>query len=107
MIKLLLDECVPLGLRSRLSEFDTYTVTYMGWGGLKNGELLQTAVANQFDFFITIDKNLQHQQNMHKHAITIIVFDVVRLELENILVLLPKFKDLMESFEKHRIYVID
>ncbi|CAN5373260.1 hypothetical protein BH09BAC1_BH09BAC1_15770 [soil metagenome] len=107
MTKLLLDECVPQGLRSHLSEFETFTVTYMGWGGLKNGELLQTAVSHQFDVFLTTDKNLQYQQNMHKHAITIVVFDVVRLELDNILVLLPKFKKIIYSIEKHRIYVID
>jgi hypothetical protein len=107
MIKLLLDECVPQGIRANLSEFDTYTVTYMGWSGLKNGELLQTAISHGFEFFLTIDKNLQFQQNMHKHNITIVVFDVVRLELENILILLPKFKSLASTLEKHRIYIID
>lgn len=107
MAKLLLDECVPQGLRSSLKEFDTYTVTYMGWGGLKNGELLQTAISKGFDIFITTDKNLQYQQNMHKHAIAIVIFDVVRLELENLLLLVPKFKSLATGIEKHRIYIVD
>lgn len=107
MVKLLLDECVPQGLRSSLTEFDTYTVTYKGWGGLKNGELLQTAISEGFDFFVTTDKNLQYQQNMHKHAIVIIVFDVVRLDLENLLLLVPKFKNMVSRMEKHNIYVID
>ncbi len=107
MIKLLLDECVPQGIRASLTEFDTYTVTFMGWSGLKNGKLLETAILYDFEVFLTIDKNLQHQQNMHKHNITIVVFDVVRLELENILILLPKFKRVASTLEKHRIYIID
>jgi predicted nuclease of predicted toxin-antitoxin system len=107
MIKLLLDECVPHGLRNSLAEFETYTVTYMGWSGLKNGELLQTAIINGFDVFITTDKNLQHQQNMDKHAITIVILDVVRLEIENIMVLLPKFKSTVGAMQKHHIYVVD
>ncbi len=107
MAKLLLDECVPQGLRSSLNEFETFTVTFMGWGGLKNGELLQTAVNNGFSFFLTTDKNLQYQQNMHKHAIIIVVFDVVRLDLENLLLLVPKFKNMAPRMENHNIYVID
>jgi len=107
MIKLLLDECIPHGLRTSLAEFETYTVTYMGWSGLKNGELLQAAIINGFDVFLTIDKNVQYQQNMHKHAIAIVVLDVVRLELENIMVLLPKFKNTIGDMQKHHIYIID
>jgi len=36
----------------------------MGWLGKKNGELLAPIVLNGFDYFVTIDKNLRHQQNL-------------------------------------------
>ena len=34
------------------------TVTYMGWVGLKNGELLKAAETNGFDVFLTGDQTL-------------------------------------------------
>lgn len=39
------------------------TVTEMGWSGMKNGELLQSA-ASAFDVLLTADQNIQFQQNL-------------------------------------------
>lgn len=78
MKKLLLDECVPQGLRHSIIDFEIYSVTYMGWSGIKNGKLLQLAISEGFDIFLTTDKNLQFQQNMDKHNITIVKRNKVR-----------------------------
>jgi len=42
---------------------DVRTVTGMGWSGVKNGELLRRT-AGQFDAFVTMDRNLEFQQNL-------------------------------------------
>ncbi len=107
MKKLLLDECLPQGLRKHLPGFDVYTAGFMGWNGVKNGRLLQLAVDNGFDIFLTADSNLQFQQNTIKFPIAIVAFEVVKLELENILILLPKFKQMAPILEKNKIYVIE
>jgi hypothetical protein len=73
---------------------------------VKNGELLTLAVNNNFTAFVTVDKNLQFQQNIEKYPLSIVVFDLVRLDLENIVLLLPKFKAMASNFEKHKIYLI-
>ncbi len=39
----------------------------------KNGELLGLITLTGFDFFITLDKNLRHQQNLEKFDKTIIL----------------------------------
>ena len=39
------------------------TVREQGWSGLKNGALLRVA-AEVFDVFVTMDRNLPHQQNL-------------------------------------------
>lgn len=44
----------------------------MGWGGIKNGELLKLVSAG-FDIFITSDKNLRHQQNLPTLDLSIIL----------------------------------
>ncbi len=42
-----------------------------GWGGIKNGELMQR-IEGRFDVFITSDKNLRYQQNLLQRQIAII-----------------------------------
>ena len=44
-MKVLLDENLPHSLREHLLEYETFTAAYMGWAGLKNGELLDVAEA--------------------------------------------------------------
>jgi hypothetical protein len=54
-VKLLLDENIPHKLRAHLGRHETITVAYMGWGGLKNGELLKAAEDAGFEVFVTGD----------------------------------------------------
>ena len=57
-----LDECVPRRLKRDLP-FPVETVPEIGCAGLVNGKLLQVA-SHSFDVFITLDQNLQYQQNL-------------------------------------------
>ena len=40
------------------------TASYMGWGELKNGELLRMAEDNGFEVFVMGDQSLAHEQNL-------------------------------------------
>ena len=62
-MKILLDECTPHVLKRLLSDFKIATVQDLGWTGITNGALLRLA-NDQFDVFITTDKNLRYQQNL-------------------------------------------
>jgi len=55
-----------------LPERQIVSVQEMGWSGIKNGELLKLVV-DEFDVFITSDKNLRHQQNFTTLTISIII----------------------------------
>ena len=48
------------------------TVPQMGWAGIKNGELMKLAEI-EFDFFVTVDRNLSYQQNLRIFDIALIV----------------------------------
>src|SRR5713226_2762093 len=61
-MRVLLDECVPRALRKELPGHEVKTVAEAGWAGVRNGELLQLA-AKQFDLLLTVDRNLEYQQN--------------------------------------------
>lgn len=61
-MRVLLDENLPHKLRGFLVNHDTATVAYLGWGGLKNGDLLKAAEELGFDVFVTGDRAVEHQQ---------------------------------------------
>ncbi len=87
-MRLLLDESVPSRLRRSLTDLSVRTVVEAGWSGIKNGKLLALA-ATEFDAFITVDKNLQFQQNLEMLPIAVVVIDAVSNELPVLLPLVP------------------
>ena len=78
----------------------------MGWDSFKNGKLLNQAIENGFDIFITTDKNLQYQQNIPTIAISFIVLDVLLLKWLFIEPLIPSILDLLPNVEKGKVYIV-
>jgi len=78
----------------------------MGWTSLKNGKLIKIAVESGFDIMITVDKNLQHQQNLNKFELSIVVFDVLYNRIQDFVPLIPKFIEIQPILEKRKVYVI-
>jgi predicted nuclease of predicted toxin-antitoxin system len=72
-VKLLLDEQLDHRLRTQLAPHEVLTVQYLGWGGLKNGELLSTAEQYGIEVFLTGDQQLQYQQNRSGRRMAILV----------------------------------
>ena len=58
-------------LHKLLSGHSCSTLQDKGWGGIKNGDLLQRAEGN-FDLFITSDQNIRYQQNLAGRRIAIL-----------------------------------
>jgi len=60
----------------------------MGWTAIKNGELLALA-SDQFEIFVTIDRNLSFQQNVKASRIAVIVLQAKTNRLADLLPLVP------------------
>ena len=91
MNKVLLDENLPLKLKYRLQDIcEIYTVKDKGWNALENGDLLTALEKDGFDYLITSDKNLQHQQNLMKYSICFIILNVMNNNYETILPMVEK-----------------
>ena len=71
-MKVLLDACTPRPLRRFLPGHSVSTAQEMGWGGLKNGDLLREA-EGQFEVFISTDQNLKYQQQVVGRKLAILV----------------------------------
>lgn len=62
-MRILLDENIPLDFAGELPGHDVSTVAGLGWSGVLNGELMQRAV-RCCDVFVTLDRNIEFQQNI-------------------------------------------
>jgi hypothetical protein len=71
-MKLPLDECIDRRIAKELAGHFVKTVPQMKWASIKNGLLLSLA-EQDFDVFITVDRNLSFQQNLPKFNIAVIV----------------------------------
>jgi predicted nuclease of predicted toxin-antitoxin system len=84
-MRVLIDECAPKALKHSLAAHghQSLTVQEAGWSGKQNGELLALAEA-KFDVLITVDTNLQYQQNLVERRIAIVVIQSRSNRLEDL-----------------------
>ncbi|MEI6233214.1 MAG: DUF5615 family PIN-like protein [Planctomycetota bacterium] len=89
MMKILFDENVPRRLKRFLPGHDVLTVQEIGWGSIKNGALLKKADP-VFDVLITVDKNIQYQQNFTGFKISVVTLLSKSSKLEFLIPLVPE-----------------
>ena len=76
-MKVLLDEKLAHRLRKNLGPHEVFTVSYKGWAGLKNGELLRVAEEIGIEVFLTGDQTLPYEQRLEGRKIAIVVLSAV------------------------------
>ncbi|MBK8274751.1 MAG: hypothetical protein IPP12_15010 [Nitrospira sp.] len=72
-MRVLFDQGTPVPLRKYLVTHQVATTFELGWGYLKNGELLQQSEASGFFVLVTTGQNLRYQQNHTGRTIAIVV----------------------------------
>ena len=105
-MKILLDECVPKKVKKFLKEHEVKTVHEMKFNGLKDKELLEAGEGENFDILLTVDKNIDKQQNVKKYKISIVILDAIKNTVNYIEKLIPSFKKKLNFFEKGKSYKI-
>lgn len=105
-MRILLDECVTRKAKRLFPEHEVSTVSEKGLSGTKNGKLLAETEKQGFDMLLTIDKNMDAQQDISKFGVILVVFDVLKSGLRFIEELMPKFKEQLADFGKGKTYVI-
>ena len=89
-------------LRSLLVGHDVSTVRHMGWSGKSNGELLALA-RGEFDAFITLDRNLEHQQNITRSGVPIIVLISRRSRIDYLEPLVPRVLAALQTLKRGQV----
>ena len=77
----------------------------MKWASLKNGVLLAKA-ENEFDIFITVDRNLSYQQNLSQFDIAVVVLKARTNRLADLRILMPRLLKTIPHVERRHKTII-
>lgn len=105
-MKLLLDECVPGRLKRDFADYEIFTIDEAGFKGLKNGNLIG-ASSGIFDVLITVDKNIEHQQNRDRLPIAIIILSAKGNRYESLSPLISEALKVLENVKIGEIIKIE
>ncbi|MDP2205562.1 MAG: DUF5615 family PIN-like protein [Alphaproteobacteria bacterium] len=76
--KILIDECLPLRLAAWLGDHDAETVSYRGWAGKDDGEILKLAEQAGFDILLTADANIKDQRKLEGMNLSVVAIPTNR-----------------------------
>jgi predicted nuclease of predicted toxin-antitoxin system len=105
-VRILLDECLDWRLSRAIVGHDVKTVREMGWTAIKNGELLALASEN-FDVFVTVDRNLSFQQNVRESQVAVVVLRARTNRLADLLPLVPNLLTVVTSAKRGLVLIVD
>jgi hypothetical protein len=104
-VKVLLDENLDHALRQLLGLHEVVTVAYMGWAGLKNGELLRAAEENGVDVLLTGDGTLIYEQNLTGRRLAVVALSAIQLPI--IKNHLPKIAAVIDAAAPESFKIVD
>ena len=104
-MRVLLDESIPIDFANNLTGLDAETVIGLGWAGLKNGALLRRATG-QFQVLVTMDKNLQFQQNLAAHAVGVVLVRAISNRIDDLRPLVPQILEAIATVEPGKIRLV-
>lgn len=104
-MRILLDHCVDWRLKRLLPDHEVKTTFEMGWAAVKNGKLIALAQAT-FDVFVTVDRNIQYQQNLHGSSIAIVVLVARDNRLQTLSFLVPQLEELLPTIRPGQVYQV-
>ena len=105
-MKVLFDHNVDRRFRKHLPAHEIKTTREMRWETLLNGALLQAAAGGGFEAFISIDKKLEHEQNLLTLPLPVIVIDSVSNALSALVPFAPVVLDLLKSPLDRLLYLV-
>jgi len=106
---ILLDENLPKPLKRHFSDdFNVTTVSDKGWNSLENGELLEAMTKEGFEILLTVNKNLQYQQNLDRYPIQIVVLFTINNRYKTLLSKVPLIESKIRKIrDSDKVFIID
>ncbi len=76
-MKIIIDECLPKRVIHFFQNDEAYTVPQIGLSGYKDIELLKELDAKKIDVFVTIDGNIEYQQQFKDRVFGTVIIRAV------------------------------
>ena len=95
-MKIIIDECLPKRITHFFKNDEAWTVPQLGLGGYKDKELLRELDKRNIDLFITIDGNIEYQQQFKNRKFGTIIISTVSNRFSD----LKKFEDILLKTSK-------
>jgi len=105
-MRLLLDECVPRPLKKEFTGHLVATIEQAGLKGLENGDLLRVAAAN-FDILVTVDKNIEYQQNPANLPMAVLIISARSNRLEDLIPMMSKVLDAIDVIKLGEVIKVE
>ncbi len=100
-MRVLLDENLPHDLATVLTGH-AVSVQGLGWAGTKNGALLKRA-AGECDVFVTMDRNIEHQQSVSALSFGIVVIGAASNRMADLLPVVPELLQALDSVQPGKV----
>lgn len=105
-MKILFDHNVDRRFRKHLPGHQIKTTREMSWERLLNGALLKAAEDAGFECFISIDKKLEHEQNLQTLPLPVIVIDSPSTALPALVPFALPLLELLKSPLDRQLYLL-
>ena len=106
-MRLLLDECLPKDFAREFPGHTVRTVPQVGWASVSNGRLLRLiGASNQFDVFVTMDKNLPRQQKIRGFGFAVVVLRARSNRLVHVVPFASEILRRLAEFQPGQVFVL-
>ena len=102
-MKIVIDECLPKRVTQFFEKDSAYTVPQIGLSASKDTELLETLDKKGIDVFVTIDGNIEYQQQFTNRTFGTVVIISVSNRFNDLLHLKDKILKAVNSVSKGKI----
>jgi hypothetical protein len=80
---------VPYDVSGAVAGHEVSRVQELGWAGMKNGVLLRAAREAGYEVLVTVDRNMEYQQNVPASGLALVVLLGRSSRVPDLLPLLP------------------
>ena len=105
LVRVLLDEQLPVDLAAALEGHSVDTVAGRGWTGITNGELLRR-MGREYDVLVTMDRGIEFQQNLTSLNVGVLLIRAPSNRMAHLQPLVPAILGALPALkagELHRI----
>lgn len=105
-MKIIIDECLPKRVTGFFKGHEVWTVPQIGLGGYSDTDLLQELDKRAIDIFVTMDGNIEYQQQFQNRVFATLIIRSVSNRFSDLLHLQDELLKVLENTSSGQIFHI-